>query len=140
MPLDLTALRKAVDAYQSIADALPNGLPDRSFSLPIQNAIKSGVVQHFEFTYELSWKMMKRWLDSNLGSVYIDGVTRKELFRIAAEHQLIDDTEIWFGFHNARNRTLHLYNAALSDEVYRIALSFLPVAARLLKTLEAKND
>ena len=36
---------------------------------------------------------MKRWLEKNYSSSYVDGVTRRELFRLAAENHIIDYVE-----------------------------------------------
>jgi hypothetical protein len=38
---------------------------------------------------------MKRWLEENVGSASVDGVPRRELFRLAAESRLIE--ELLFG-------------------------------------------
>ena len=45
--------------------------------------IAAGVIQNFAFTYELCWKFMKRWIEENVNSEIVDGVTRRELFRKA---------------------------------------------------------
>ena len=64
-----------------------------AFDRDLQEAVRAGVIQNFEIAYEQSWKMMKRWLEDSVGATYVDGVTRRELFRLAAEHRLITDVD-----------------------------------------------
>lgn len=98
--------------------------------------IKSGIIQNFEIAYEISWKLMKKKLEENLGNSAIDGVSRKELFRIAAQNKLIDDVEKWFVFHEARNMTSHDYDGAKAEEVFLIAVEFVKYAKLLQERLE----
>lgn len=138
--LDLSAFQNAIHAYTRTCTAsqdkkIFNSLPDE-----LQEAVRAGVIQNFEFTYELSWKFMKRWLEKNYGSTYVDGVTRRELFRLAAETQLIDNVDEWMLYHQARNQTSHTYDEAVATEVYKTSLQFLAVAQLLLQRLQAKND
>ena len=86
MSLDLSSLQKAVAALEK-ALRVSNGEMNKDQ----QDVIKAGVIQSFEFTYELCWKFMKQWLENNIGSVHVDGVTRRELFRMSAENGLIDE-------------------------------------------------
>lgn len=102
--------------------------------------IKSGVVQHFEFTYELCWKYMKRMLGELAGAYMTDGLSRKELFRMSAEYGLIDNPDSWFAYHEARNLTSHTYNQFVADEVVALALKFHKDAQKLLDQLKIKND
>lgn len=102
--------------------------------------IKAGVIQNFEFTYELCWKFMKRWIEQNIGSEIVDGVTRRELYRVSAENKLIDDISKWMEFHKARNSTSRIYDSDIAEEVYGIAVEFLPYAKEFLKRLEERND
>lgn len=106
----------------------------------IRVVIRAGVIQYFEFAYELCWKFMKRWLGLNAGSAVVDGVSRKELFRLAAEHRLIEETERWFEFHRARNLTSQTYRAETAVEVARSASEFLPAAEALVRALDERND
>jgi len=53
---------------------------------------------------------MQRWIEINSGGQAVDGFTIKELFRVAAERQLISDVEAWFGYHRARNKISHNYS------------------------------
>jgi nucleotidyltransferase substrate binding protein (TIGR01987 family) len=140
MPLVLDSLRNAVGALIAVQarsgdSALMAGLDDVT-----TEAIRAGVIQHFEFTYELSWKFIKRWLETNIGRDSADGVSRRELFRMGAENRLIDDVDAWMRYHAARNHTSHTYNLSIAAEVYAVSLEFAPAASRLLAALEARND
>ncbi|MCL4233121.1 MAG: HI0074 family nucleotidyltransferase substrate-binding subunit, partial [Deltaproteobacteria bacterium] len=105
-----------------------------------RDAIKSGVIQHFEFTYDLCWKFIKRWIETNTGPAVADGVTRRELFRMAAENRLVDDVERWMRHHDARNRTSHSYDPEIAEVVYQAARNFVGDARALLFALVERND
>jgi len=135
MPLDLSSLKKAVDSLDhaiEVAVGNKNSAQDE--------VIRAGVIQNFEFTYELCWKFIKRWLEFNVGGASIDGSTRKELFRLAAESRLITGVENWFKYHTARNETAHTYNPAKAAEIYALAAPFAVDARKLLQILEQRND
>lgn len=140
MKLDLSSLRKAVKSLEETLKVANDKNFMSRLNIVQANAIRAGAIQNFEFTYELCWKFMKRWLELNLGSVYVDGVPRYELFRIAAENQLINDVEQWMEYHDARNDTSHTYDEERAVEIFEITGSFARDARKLLKTLEKKND
>ena len=138
MKLELTSLESAVSSLErSItaaavhAAALPPDLKD---------TVRSGIIQNFEVAYELSWKMMKRWLEMNISAESVDGVTRRELFRHAAENRLITDVEQWMRFHFSRNETSHSYDNGTAEEVSASAKQFVAAAQSLLTALRARND
>jgi len=139
MKLDLSSLRKAVESLGKtlkVAD-------DRAFMARLnndqKNAVRAGVIQNFEFTYELCWKFMKRWLEVNLGSTYVEGVTRRELFRLSVENRLLTDVDRWMEYHDARNETAHTYDEDTAQDVFQTASNFLADAKKLLQALEARN-
>ena len=138
--LDLSALKKAISAFSRTCHAVNDSKTVNALSLDLQDALKAGVIQNFEFTYEMAWKFIKRWLEKNYGSQVVDGVTRRELFRLAAESHLINDVEEWMLFHRARNQTSHTYDEQIALEVYDNSIQFLPVVEHLYQQLSAKND
>ena len=140
MKLDLSSFRKAVESLQrtlQVADDkdFMSGLSDSQ-----KDAIRAGVIQNFEFTYELCWKFMKRWLEVNLGSTYVEGVARRQLFRLSAENKLIGDVDKWMEYHDARNETSHTYDEDTAEDVFETARGFLGDAEKLLKAIEERND
>jgi len=82
---------------------------------------------------------MKRFLELNIGGTLVDGLPRRELFRHAAEHHLIEEVQDWFDFHAARNKTAHTDDELTAREVFDVAQRFLPRASALLEILEKKN-
>jgi nucleotidyltransferase substrate binding protein (TIGR01987 family) len=69
-----------------------------------------------------------------------DAATKKELFRVAAEHKLIVHTEKWFEYLRNRNKTSHIYDAATAATVFKAAVEFLEDAKKLYSEIEARND
>jgi nucleotidyltransferase substrate binding protein (TIGR01987 family) len=138
MPLELDSLKKAVAALNAVLAKSNDAEIMRRLDEVTQNAIKSGAIHHFEFTYELCWKFIKRWLEVNRSPTA--GVTRRGLFRLAAENRLILDVDEWMRHDDARNLTSHTYDPAVAESVYLAAHDFARDAQRLLEALEARND
>ena len=138
--LDLSSLKNAIDSFERTLNVACCDKKMRDLDNDQKDAIRAGVIQNFEFTYELCWKFIKRWLDNNLGSARVDGVARRELFRLGAEHRLISDVGAWMVYHDARNETSHTYNNAKAEEVFEIAKKFFPDAKSFLTNLEKVND
>lgn len=138
--LDLSGFRNAQRSLENALKDLKNESFFNSLTESQQRLVSAGVVQNFEFTYELCWKFIKRWLEFNLGRTEVEGVSRRQLFRLALEHQLIDDVDQWMSFHQARNLTSHTYNESVAEEVIQVAEVFQMHSEKLLSRLEQKND
>jgi len=134
-PLDITHLKNAIVALQSCINDY-NEYAAKGNSL--RESLRSGVIQNFEVAYELSWKFMRRWLAFNIGNSVVDGIPRFELFKLAVENGLISNSEIWFDFHDARNKTSHEYGEQAAEVVFEYALKFLPCVKEFLEALEKK--
>jgi nucleotidyltransferase substrate binding protein (TIGR01987 family) len=86
---------------------------------------KQGLIQGFEYTHELSWKVIKDYLEDQ-------GVTgligSKDSVRTAFRLGLISDGEIWMEMIKARNLSSHTYDIELAEEVLgMITQKFYPV-------------
>lgn len=140
MPLLLDSLANAVAALENAIQKCGDEEYLASLDDVTRNLLKAGIIQYFEFSYELCWKFMRRWIEMNVSPGITTGVSRRELFRLAAEHRLISDVEQWMRYHHARNLASHTYEDHTADEVYRYALFFPPDARRLLESMASKND
>ncbi|MCK5494550.1 MAG: nucleotidyltransferase substrate binding protein [Candidatus Omnitrophica bacterium] len=138
--LDLSSFKNAINSFERTLNVACSDKKMQDLDDDQKDAIRAGVIQNFEFTYELCWKFMKRWLDNNLGSSHVDGVARRELFRLGVEHRLINDVDAWMIYHDARNETSHTYNDKKAEEVFEIAKKFFPDAKSFLANLEKVND
>jgi len=95
---------------------------------------KAGVVQAFEFCYELSWKTIKRFL-SNEG---ITVSSPRQSFREAGRNGLIENVRLWLDFIIIRNKTVHTYNELVLKEIIDIVPIFEQELNKLINKLENK--
>lgn len=140
MLLELDPLASALKSLKGVVELTTDTDKMSSCDDVMRNGLRAGVIQNFEFTYELAWKFIKRWLEHNLGSTYVDGVSRRELFRLAAENRLINDVDRWMDYHQDRNLTSHTYNEDIAQQVFETAKLFVGDVEKLYATLEMHND
>lgn len=137
MALELDSLKKAIGALERSLRVVAD---QSAGSDDLVETLRAGVVQNFEVAYEQSWKMMKRWLEVNTTPSEVDGVTRRQLFRLCHENRLIDDVDAWMVFHKSRNETSHTYDATTADDVFSVAETFLPAAQDVFSRIAERND
>lgn len=106
---------------------------------PDSELMRDGVIQRFEYTMDLSWKLLQRYLKTIAQIDESDLRTKKDLFREAARLKLVADAGAWIGHYEARNETSHVYDSNKAQAVFeRIAL-FLPDAKNLLENLKSAS-
>ena len=89
---------------------------ERTLVEPQSEIQRAASIQAFEFTYELSWRLLQELLRDE----GVEAATPRATFRSAGDAGLIDDVEAWFGYLRARNLTSHTYNEATAREVYAV--------------------
>ncbi len=129
MDLDISSL---VAALASLEKAVV-----RSRNSPEDEEVRDAVIQRFEYTIDLSWKMMQRVMKQS--TVQESTIrTRRDLFRETARQGLIDEPERWFRFLEARNETSHTYKREVAVRVYGQALDFVQDARVFVERLAEK--
>lgn len=126
--LDLTPLQLALAA-------LDRGLA-RWLAAPSDEELRDACIQRFEFTFELSWKMLRRRLVMDLpNGQEVSSMTWRALMRAGAEQGLIADPDAWLIYRDKRNITSHTYDAAKAAEVAAVLPRFARDARDLLERL-----
>ncbi len=140
MALDLSSLKEAIGSLEralKVASTMIKG----AIHTDQEHVVRAGVIQNFEFTYELCWKFIQRWLSENQNPQEAqEPLTRKELFRTAARCGLIEDPENWFAYSAARNISAHTYDNRAAEKVYAQAQPLLKDAKHLLQKLQKTAD
>ena len=99
----------------------------------VSDVIRDGVIQRFEFTYELAWKTAKEYLE-DIGIV--DKTSPKAVIKEAFAQKLIIDEKSWLLMLNDRNLTSHVYKEEMAEEIAERIISCVKKAVNTpLKTM-----
>ena len=112
-------------ALQSLTEAL-----NENWSILVQDAS----IQRFEYTFELAWKLLKRYFKINNN---LDLFNVKDILREAGKQGLLNHVEKWFEYLEARNLTSHTYDKNIAEKVFEKAKEFAKDAQFLLHQMKA---
>ena len=119
-------------AYGLLKQALENG-PSALSLLE-----KEGVIQRFEYSFELAWKTMKDFLEA--GGIVITPITARQVIKDAFAAKVIGDGQVWIDMLNHRNLLSHTYDSSVFEEaVEAIASRYLPAMNDLQKFFSARG-
>lgn len=132
--LDLTPL---VNAVNRLAEGLARYEKDIT-----DTQIRDGLIQRFEFSYELSHKMLKRHIEAvSANPAEVDTMTFQDLIRTGSEQGLLlSGWDKWREFRQARTDTSHTYDEDKALNVVVHLPAFLDEARYLLKQLQERNQ
>jgi nucleotidyltransferase substrate binding protein (TIGR01987 family) len=107
MAIKTTILKKALDSLEIGIQETENLTTNSEFKL----IARDGVIQRFEYTFELAWKTLKRYLEEHTLEA-MDGLTARDLFRRGFEEGLLQDSVTWVNlFGPPRHKCLGLQGA-----------------------------
>ncbi|MCY7352782.1 MAG: nucleotidyltransferase substrate binding protein [Cytophagaceae bacterium] len=98
---------------------------------------KEGVVQRFEYTYELAWNTLRDYLDYQ---GYQDVKGARDAIQLAFRTALIEDGEAWMQMFKSRNLTSHTYNRETAEAILKaIKESYFFLLNALIIKLESEQ-
>lgn len=91
---------------------------------------KEGVIQRFEYSFELAWKTVKDYLEQS--GLIISPVTPRQVLKEAFAAKLLADGQVWIDMLDHRNLLSPTYDfSVFSKAVDAIAARYLPAMAAL---------
>lgn len=132
----LKALQKLSEAIQYIEQ---NGTNDGGEHIPVLNEIvKEGLIQRFEYTHELAWNVMKDYA-AYQGNPDIGG--SRDAVREAFQLNLITNGKVWMDMIASRNKTFQTYIEETADEIYsKIIETYYPAFLAFQSRMESKRS
>ncbi len=139
MSLDFTPLGNAINQLEKSLQYSTSNAAKADPGLFEQ--LRNSVIQCFEFTYELSHKMLKRYLEETTANPEeFDLNTFQNLIRTGNEKGLLrSDWLRWKDYRQARTNSSHAYDGRKAEQVYAIAPDFLEEARHLYKQLTERS-
>ncbi|MBZ9685656.1 nucleotidyltransferase substrate binding protein [Clostridium estertheticum] len=118
-------LKKAYDRLKEVSD-LYDGKNE---------IIRDSLIQRFEFTYELTHKTLKEFM--NYAGVTLENSFPRTIFKKAYVNNIISDESVWISLLEDKISTSHIYNEKLANEIAeRIAIKYVDAIGELIKNLE----
>lgn len=132
-------LEQALDSLRRSIEVSKSYLKDTKSSTDLKRTIQAGVIQNFEFCYELAWKILRRKLEiESSDAALINKMFYQEIIREGAQKGLIANAEKWLQYRHQRNLTSHTYHEKTAESVYQTAIEFYDDALKLLHQLQER--
>ena len=132
--LNLNSLANALQRFEEALQACARE--------PNNSLYRDACIQRFEFSYELSHKMLKRYLElTSANTIEIDEMPFQTLIRTGNEQGLLRSSwERWKDYRVARNISSHTYDEQKAMDVMAIAPDFYVEARSLFNSLSSRNQ
>lgn len=108
------SMEKFKEKFENYSKALKR-LEDSLKRDEFDELVLDAVIQRFEFTYELSWKLIKSYLSYN---GIADVRTPREAFKEAFAAGIIKEGDVWIDMLDDRNLTSHTYDEVEAREIF----------------------
>jgi nucleotidyltransferase substrate binding protein (TIGR01987 family) len=96
-----------------------------------------GTIKRFELCYELSWKIIKLYLE-DLGIIC---KSPRDCFKQAKINNLIEDEVTWIEMIETRNQLVHEYSSEFSREIFeKIKSDYVRILEELYKNIKERLE
>ncbi len=96
-------------AFILLKEAMENNLAELS------QLEKEGIIQRFEYTFELAWKTLKDKMEFD--GIILDKISPKSVVRQAYESKYINNVDHWLKMIGDRNIMSHTYDFEKFEEI-----------------------
>ncbi len=126
----MSRLENKIDYFRSALDRLKE-----SAEVDVTDSvIMDGVIQRFEFTFELAWKTLKAFMEYKGFSV---PVSPRDILKDAYAAGIIEEGDIFIKMLTDRNISSHTYDEEMALELYgRIKNDYISLLCELLEYVE----
>lgn len=98
---------------------------------------RAGLIQAFEFTFELGWKTAKDYLES----MGLTPAFPRQVIKEAFAARVITDGHVWLKMLDKRNELSHTYNDTQANNAVEIVRKeYFPPIQQLYQTLKKINE
>ena len=113
-------------AFVLLRDAMENG------PAALNQLEKEGVIQRFEYCFELAWKTIKDYLEDG-GFVFVM-VTPRQVLKDAYVAKILKDGQVWIDMLDHRNLLSHTYSPVVFEQAVEA------IHSRYLAAIEHLHD
>jgi len=138
MKLSLEPLSKAIVQLESSLSYYHSDVVQSDPGLVKQ--LRAAAIQAFEFTYALSWKMLKRYLKmTEADPQATESLSFQDLIRTGLDKGLVSsDVKTWNQYRQERGTISHTYDELKAQEIFDSIPKFLKEAKYLLAQLQTR--
>ncbi len=126
MAVSILEYEKALHSLKEAIEFAASRDKDSEFKIA-----RDAAIQRFEFCVELAWKTSAKKLGSS-------STSPKPVIREMLQSGYIRESDLWFSFIDARNKSSHTYEEQAAREVYDVLLCFIDKGFELLNILKSK--
>ena len=132
--------KKALEKLQQSIEYIREDYQNEEDNLDevLDEMMKEGLIQRFEYTHELAWNVMKDYAYYQ-GNTEIGG--SRDATREPFKMNLIKNGHLWMEMIQNRNRTSHTYDKETAEEIYAAIINqYYDAFEDFKKTLQEKLD